>query len=366
MHAIGRVVVKVPVSPPHFLSAPRNNKLRTSSVEDRLEFLLDCFGFQFIKRKKIQVQFAVMILRLTLLPILSLFTVGNSFRLGRVGSRRYLGSMQRNEGSYVSSDTIHTKVRIFRSKNLILKATLNNSNSPPTSLKSAAIPLLDAGKALARAGELLIDITTELNLYGGALSAVGAGMRNAGDNIAQAAASCRFKTANELVIDELREAALALSESTSKLQLAIDEAKTDENVELAARIGTCCVCLSLFLLSQYSLLMLFHKDPMVQHMQGCSAALETSGAALMQRKPLPVFGKQLILAGQELAVLSPLIQSLPNKDGGSSAIAIAKEAGQRCQYASAQMILAGTNLCPSAAEANAVPTIGKGWLKGSV
>lgn len=124
---------------------------------------------------------------------------------------------------------------------MTLKATLNNSNGP-TSLKSAAIPLLDAGKALARTGELLINLTTELNLYGGALSAAGAGMRNAGDNIAQAAASCRFKTANELVIDELREAALALSESTSKLQLAMDEANTDQNVELATRIGRFVDC----------------------------------------------------------------------------------------------------------------------------
>jgi hypothetical protein len=112
--------------------------------------------------------------------------------------------------------------------------------------------------------------------------------------------------------------------------------------------------------------MTFHKDPMIQHMQGCSAVLEMSGAALMQRQPLPVFGKQLILAGQELAVLSPLLQSLPNNDGGSSAIAIAKEAGQRCQYASSQMILAGNNLCPTVATANSTPTSGKGWLKGGL
>lgn len=61
------------------------------------------------------------------------------------------------------------------------------------------------GKALARSGELLIDLTTKLDLYGGSLSATGANIRNCGDCIAQAAASCRFKTAAELVIDELRE-----------------------------------------------------------------------------------------------------------------------------------------------------------------
>ena len=37
------------------------------------------------------------------------------------------------------------------------------------------------------------------------LLATGANIRNCGDCIAQAAASCRFKTAAELVIDELRE-----------------------------------------------------------------------------------------------------------------------------------------------------------------
>ena len=64
---------------------------------------------------------------------------------------------------------------------------------------------LAKGKALARSGELLIDLTTKLDLYGGSLSATGANIRNCGDCLAQAAASCRFKTAAELVIDELRE-----------------------------------------------------------------------------------------------------------------------------------------------------------------
>jgi hypothetical protein len=61
------------------------------------------------------------------------------------------------------------------------------------------------GKALARSGELLIDLTSSLDMYGGSLSAAGASIRNCGDCVAQAAASCRFKTAAELVIDELRE-----------------------------------------------------------------------------------------------------------------------------------------------------------------
>jgi hypothetical protein len=106
------------------------------------------------------------------------------------------------------------------------------------SLKPAAVPLMDSGKALARSGELLIDITSGMNLYGGALSTVGALIRNSGDNVAQAAASCRFKTGTELVIDELRQGAESLIEAKSKLQLAAEEAEADKDFELAKHIGT--------------------------------------------------------------------------------------------------------------------------------
>lgn len=98
---------------------------------------------------------------------------------------------------------------------------------------------MDAGKALARSGEFLIDVTTALDLYGGALSSAGAQIRNAGDSIAQAAASCRFKTGTELVTDELREAATCLLEGVAKLKLAVDEAVTDKDDALANRIGAC-------------------------------------------------------------------------------------------------------------------------------
>ena len=75
----------------------------------------------------------------------------------------------------------------------------------PTVSQQKTIPNTDTGKALARSGELLIDLTSSLDMYGGSLSAAGGSIRNCGDCIAQAAASCRFKTAAELVIDELRE-----------------------------------------------------------------------------------------------------------------------------------------------------------------
>jgi hypothetical protein len=80
-------------------------------------------------------------------------------------------------------------------------------------------------------------MTTSLQIYGGGLSAAGAQIRNSGDCIAQAAASCRFKTGTELVIDELREAATCLQEATSKITLAKEEAQADQNNALEDCIG---------------------------------------------------------------------------------------------------------------------------------
>ena len=81
-------------------------------------------------------------------------------------------------------------------------------------------------------------LTSSLGLYGGALSAAGAQIRNSGDCVAQAAASCRFKTAAELVCDELREGATCLSEATDKIKQAVDEARADEDETLAKELGT--------------------------------------------------------------------------------------------------------------------------------
>ncbi len=110
--------------------------------------------------------------------------------------------------------------------------------SASSPLKPAALPLMDSGKAVARSGELLIDLTqNSLMLYGGGLSACGAQIRNAGDCLAQAAASCRFKTGAELVCDELREAATCLKEASDKAVLAVEEAKADEDATLEAHLG---------------------------------------------------------------------------------------------------------------------------------
>jgi hypothetical protein len=106
-----------------------------------------------------------------------------------------------------------------------------------TALKPAAGPLMDSGKALARSGEFLIDWTKTRNTYGGALSQTGALIRNAGDCIAQAAASARFKTGWELVCDELREAATCLAEATLKLRMAIQESKLDQDDQMVTMLG---------------------------------------------------------------------------------------------------------------------------------
>ena len=114
--------------------------------------------------------------------------------------------------------------------------------APRNSLKPAALPLMDAGKAMARTGELLIeDVSNALDLYGGGLSAAGAQIRNAGDCLAQAAASMRFKTGLELVVDELREAGTCFSEAAVKCDLAVAEARQDEMTDLVAILGTWCV-----------------------------------------------------------------------------------------------------------------------------
>lgn len=99
---------------------------------------------------------------------------------------------------------------------------------------------MDSGKALARSGELLIEVTTALDLYGGALSAAGAEVRNCGDAIAQAAASMRFKTGLELVTDELRESGTCLQEASQKIKLAKEEAQQDDlSQDIIAVLGKC-------------------------------------------------------------------------------------------------------------------------------
>lgn len=187
------------------------------------------------------------------------------------------------------------------------------------------------GKALARSGELLIDLTTALDLYGGSLSATGASIRNAGDCLAQAAASCRFKTAAELVIDELREGATCLMEGGDKLALAVKESEVDGDTVLMGRI-----------------------ESMIIPIKEASTSLEEAGAAIMQRASLNVIGQHLTDCGEALELLSMKVESLdPNCNEG-------KLSSQRMVYASQQMILAGKELRGEKKE----KAVGKSWIKG--
>jgi len=200
------------------------------------------------------------------------------------------------------------------------------------SLKPAAIPLLDSGKALARSGELLIDATTALDLYGGGLSQAGASIRNSGDCVAQAAASCRFKTAAELVTDELREGATCLSEGASThLKRAIDEAKADEDDALEATISE-----------------------MIPIMMKAAESLESSGAAILQKKDIAVSGKGLYECGEALEELARCIRSV------APDINEASESCDRMTFAALKMREAGDNL---RGVEKAQPK-GKPWLKG--
>ena len=192
------------------------------------------------------------------------------------------------------------------------------SMAPSSTLKPAATPLMDSGKALARSGELLIDLTDALGLYGGALSACGAQIRNAGDCLAQAAASCRFKTGIELVIDELREAATCLAEATDKLGLAADEAEADQNPELREMVAG-----------------------LVGPTDLCSTKIEESGMRILMRESLFEVGGSMVEAAGALEDLSDRIKVLSersdqNADGLLSA--------QRMRFAAERLEQAGIEL----------------------
>jgi hypothetical protein len=211
------------------------------------------------------------------------------------------------------------------------------------------MPLMDAGKELARAGELLIDWTDSAGLYGGGISAAGAQVRNAGDNVAQAGASSRFKTGLELVIDELRTAADCLAEGADKLELAVQEADVDDQQSLK-QIAQACV-------------------PLVRTL---SVSLEGTGAGIMQRQPLSGVGSGLVSSGEALVQLSSWITKLEgvvvSNDGDSDSKAarraLSDEASQRLRTAGEKMAVAGRQLMPSVPSSERKPA-GKSWLKGS-
>ncbi|GFH61531.1 hypothetical protein CTEN210_18007 [Chaetoceros tenuissimus] len=218
-------------------------------------------------------------------------------------------------------------------------STYTKSTSPSStklfSLKPAAVPLMDAGKALARSGELLIDATSnpKLDIYGGGLSSTGANIRNSGDCIAQAAASCRFKTAAELVSDELRESATCFLECVENhLLKAIDDAQVDEMLDLKHIL----------------------EKEVLPSMTNYSTYMEQAGAGIVKRETVADIGKNFYESGKELEILALAIQKIDTE------MEETKVSGQRMLYASEMMKLAGNNLMGVAPEKKK----GKGWLKG--
>lgn len=212
------------------------------------------------------------------------------------------------------------------------------------SLKPAAIPLLDSGKALARSGELLIEFTSTSvhELYGGGLSAAGASIRNAGDCIAQAAASTRFKTAIELVCDEIREASSCILEGCNeKLIKGVDDANVDENEVLAKKI-----------------------EALIPFMRCAGVNLELAGEKIMKKDNVNSIGDCLVESSDCLYSLALGIQKLGDSDyslnDNDESIKVVKESGNRMLYAAEKMKEAGNNLKGVKPERKT----GKAWLKG--
>jgi len=179
----------------------------------------------------------------------------------------------------------------------------------------------------------LIDVTTELEVYGGSLSAAGAGIRNAGDCVAQAAATSRFKTGTEIVCDELREAATCLSESTDKLRVAVKEYEAKDDEAMAKCLESSLVPIKTVCL-----------------------ALESAGAGIMKRSSLKEIGSRFVEGGISLVQLSGIVGDILTDSEN------AKLSSQRMKYAGEKMQEAGNELAGIPKE----KPKGKGWLKGGM
>ena len=261
----------------------------------------------------------------------------HSFSLVAPPSRRAARQhRRRHDGLPVSDASLRLDSGSIRTRRTTATTTALWAAAASSSLKPAALPLMDSGKALARSGELLIDATSALNIYGGGLSAAGAQIRNAGDCVAQAAASCRFKTGNELVCDELREAAECLKEASDKVQLAIQEAQVDDMLELVALL-----------------------EAAMPPVRLCSRSLEAAGAAILQGRAVAAVGQSLVTAGESLHVVANLVSQIAPNDASSLT---AQESGQRMRVSADKMVQAGNELLPGVSNTSSA---GKGWLKGN-
>lgn len=164
--------------------------------------------------------------------------------------------------------------------------------TPPTSFKPAAEPLMTAGKSLASMGEDIIaysSITSTNNNDDGSndatiallYAAIGADLRSAGDCLAQAAASCRFKTAQELVTDELREAGQCLQDAATKLVRTVD----DDDDASARNLASSTIFTT------------------IESIQACGTALEQAGATILQGGTVIEVGRCLVAAGTAMQTI---------------------------------------------------------------
>jgi hypothetical protein len=224
-------------------------------------------------------------------------------------------------------------------------------------LRPASAHLMEAGKQLAVAGEQVIAWTDLVRLYGGGISGAGAQFRNAGDSVAQAAASCRFQTGQELVCDELRTAADCLAEASNKLELGVEEANVDGQRDLQTILEAC-----------------------VPWTQQTSYILEKAGAGILQNRPVPDIARCLVDAGRCLVDMSAIVGQLgtvttrkasgkavgDNNDDDTNnreASAIAGDAARRMLRAGENMVEAGQALVPRVASPDS-KAVGKRWIKG--
>lgn len=221
------------------------------------------------------------------------------------------------------------------------------------SLKPMAIPLMDSGKAFARGGELIVESTSNLGIYGGGLSAAGAAIRNSGDCIAQAAASCRFKTAGEVVIDEIREAAVCMDEAVVKLKSAVEEFETNDgrnddkvDAELSREFGKLV-------------------ESSIGPMSRSYTSMESTGAGLLQRVSTVEVSNRVIQTSEAIGELSACLSRIANeglvKDGQTVTEDSLELSSQRINFAAEKMKEAGEKL---AGVYEAPKPKGKAWLKG--
>lgn len=246
--------------------------------------------------------------------------------------------------SQITSFTITPQTHLQSNTNNAYSNIIRTTHTKLYSLKPAAIPLMDAGKALARSGELLIDYTStsEYNLYAGGLSNTGASIRNAGDCVAQAAASMRFKTAGELVCDELREAATCISDGNNeKLPKGVDDANVDGYGVLAGKI-----------------------EKLIPSMDCVGVQLEMAGERIMKMDNVGNIGSCLVESGEGLMQLAMGIQKLGDEfDAGveenQKSIDAVKLSSNRMLFAAEKMKEAGNNL----KGVQKPKKKGKSWLK---